>query len=306
MAEAVPATTTKDDAYEKGRRGRKPGYGKVPGSGVRKGQKVITADLKHQILVKGKPLELLCNVCRGLKIRTGPQAGPGAKYEYPDLKQRLDAARTLLGKVLPDMKHSELSGPNGEPIRQELQIEAAARVAAVFAEVTNGESDRPVDGIAEQLPDEAVHTIQAINFLQAQQAQASGGEPVLPKPTTNGTLRSEATVAPPGPDPEPTPQAPAEPEPPEPDHTLAFVEGDLTIVAFAPSRPDHPISYELRRRGMRCRSGNWAVVLKDARKLLGGDLGPWILQAPRGQTGQHYNTREQTITGIRRRASRSG
>jgi len=74
--------------------------------------------------------------------------------------------------------------------------------------------------------------------------------------------------------------------------TLAFVESDLTIVAVPPSRPNLPTSFELRRHGMRCCSGNWVIVLKEARKLSGGDVGPWILQAPRTQPGFYCNTRE--------------
>jgi hypothetical protein len=301
MAQAGTTITTKDSAYEKGRRGRMPGYGKVPGSGLKKGQKVITADLKNEILVKGRPLKLLIDVCRGVKIRVGPQAGPGAKYEYPDLRQRIDAARVLLAKVLPDMKHTELSGVDGGPIQQEIQLEAAARVAAIFAQATNGEA------VAEKLPDEALHTIQAVNFLQAAQRQAQASRDARPALVEPKPLPAqEVAVAPPEPAPELVPETPSEPEPCPVGHVVAFVESDLTIIGLPPPRDNLPPSYELRRRGMRCRSGNWPVVLEEARKLSGGDLGPWILQAPRAQTGQHYNTREQTITGIRRRASRSG
>ena len=155
MAQAGTAVAAKDSAYEKGRRGRKPGHGKVPGSGLKKGQKVITADLKQEILVKGKPLDLLCNVSRGLKIRVGPQAGPGARFVYPTLRERLDAARTLLAKVLPDMKATELSGPDGDPIElaraqslRENPRELARRVALLLS---NGDPEWAAASQAERL-----------------------------------------------------------------------------------------------------------------------------------------------------------
>ena len=111
---------------------------KVPGSGIKKGQrKTFNRDLKELILSRGKPIELLCNVARGLKIRVGPQAGPGnPTYEYPDLLTRLAAAKTLLAKVLPDMKAQEISGPDGEPVSvtaEPLDMrETARRLALIF------------------------------------------------------------------------------------------------------------------------------------------------------------------------------
>lgn len=109
-----------DPAYVKGRRGRLPGHGRVAGSGIKKGQRVITAEIKGDILAKGRPIELLCNISRGLKIRVGPVAGPDAKYVYPTLSERISAAKLLLSKVVPDMRSVEIGGAaDGEPIRTE-------------------------------------------------------------------------------------------------------------------------------------------------------------------------------------------
>ncbi len=126
--------------------GRKPGMPKVPGSGLQKGQrKTFNRDLKELILSRGRPVDLLCNVSRGLKIRVGPQAGPGEPtYVYPDLQTRLYAARTLLAKVLPDVKAIEVGGiedgaPLVEPTRcYELYstTEAARRIAFILAKAT--------------------------------------------------------------------------------------------------------------------------------------------------------------------------
>lgn len=77
---------------------------------------MLTSDLTQMILARGRPIELLCDVARDVKVRVGPQAGLGpAVYVYPSLSERLFAARTLAGKVLADMRANEISGPGGEP-----------------------------------------------------------------------------------------------------------------------------------------------------------------------------------------------
>lgn len=101
------------------KRGRPAGLGKVPGSGRKKGTpNHTTADAKALILARGKPIEFLCDVIQGRRVRVGPQAGPGeARYEYPSLTDRMRAAVALAAKVLPDVKATELSGPDGGAIQ---------------------------------------------------------------------------------------------------------------------------------------------------------------------------------------------
>ena len=114
--------STQQPISEKRSRGRPKGMGKVPGSGRKPGaSNKITTDVKRTIMVRGKPLELLCDVARGVKVRVGPQAGPGdPEFQYPSLGERLTAARTLLGKIIPDLKAQELSGPDGAPLKLSL------------------------------------------------------------------------------------------------------------------------------------------------------------------------------------------
>lgn len=88
------------------RRGRKPG---VPNR--------ITSELRALIQRRGRPIELLCDVARGRKIRIGPQAGLAeAKFVYPDLETRIAVALRLVNKLAPDMRAEEISGPDGEPL----------------------------------------------------------------------------------------------------------------------------------------------------------------------------------------------
>ncbi|WP_428660472.1 hypothetical protein [Reyranella sp.] len=112
------------------RRGRPLG---LPKSGGRKKgvPNKTTADAKETILKRGKPMELLCDVARGLKIRVGPQAGPGEpQFVYPTLGERLQAARTLLAKVVPDVKAVEVTGKDGGPI-QNSTVDPVAQAAAL-------------------------------------------------------------------------------------------------------------------------------------------------------------------------------
>jgi hypothetical protein len=222
--------------------------------------------------------------------------------ESSDEMVKLRAACELLDRAHGRPSQVQLIGGTGQPIQSEqLTVEISQRLSQVFATVdTNGA--KPV---AESLDDQSLRAVSAVSFLAAQ-AASRGEATEVPPPPGPGPAGDPSPRAPEG-DPVKTPIVDLieEPEAPEVGHTLAF-ESDLTIIGLPPSRPGLPCGFELRRRGMRCRSGSWPLVLEEARKLSGGDLGPWIVQAPRAQTGQHYNTREQTITGIRRRASRSG
>jgi len=118
MPQVAPAGDGGDgDDSGKRRRGRPPGLGRVPGSGRKKGTaNKLTANLKDIIVRRGRPLELLCDVAAGRKIRVGPQAGPGAKYEYPGLGERIGAAKALLCKIIPDLKANEITGKDGDPL----------------------------------------------------------------------------------------------------------------------------------------------------------------------------------------------
>jgi hypothetical protein len=110
---APPAVTT-----EPRKPGRRSGMPRVPGSGRKAGTpNATTAELRQLIIAKGRPLEFLCAVASGQRIRVGPLAGPGeAKYVYPNLEQRLRAATILAGKISPDMKAQEITGAGGSAL----------------------------------------------------------------------------------------------------------------------------------------------------------------------------------------------
>jgi hypothetical protein len=98
--------------------GRPAGLGKVPGSGRKRGTpNGTTADAKTLIVAQGKPIEFLCRIVQGQRVRVGPRAGPGpVQWEYPSLQDRMRAAMVLAGKVVPDVRATEISGPGGAPL----------------------------------------------------------------------------------------------------------------------------------------------------------------------------------------------
>ncbi|MEE9289805.1 MAG: hypothetical protein V3U99_02220 [Alphaproteobacteria bacterium] len=62
------------------------------------------------------PIDFLCRVARGLQFEAATEAGAAEKVKmYPTLDQRLDAAKILARKVLPDQKALEHTAGSGEP-----------------------------------------------------------------------------------------------------------------------------------------------------------------------------------------------
>ena len=102
---------------ERRKPGRKPGCEKIPGSCRKPGGKnKVSADFRSIVLTRGKPLELLCDISRGVKIRVGPQAGPGQPaYVYPTRQERAAAAKILADKIFP-AGLPELAGKDGTPL----------------------------------------------------------------------------------------------------------------------------------------------------------------------------------------------
>ena len=131
MSDALPSLTDALKPAPK-RRGRKPGGGKVPGSGRKPGVKnKVSHDMKTVILTRGKPLELLCDISRGVKVRVGPQAGPGEpQYAYPSLQERAAAAKILLDKLMPAAAVSKLDDEGTDADATDIStIEIGRRIA---------------------------------------------------------------------------------------------------------------------------------------------------------------------------------
>ena len=136
------------EAPPKRRPGRPKGLGKVPGSGRKAGTpNKLTKDVRNYILEKGKPLELLFKISCGHKIKVGDADG-NAKRIYPSLADRASAAKVLLSKVLPDIKATEISGPDGGPIETRVGsldpiAETARRFAFIMASCEAAEPEPP-------------------------------------------------------------------------------------------------------------------------------------------------------------------
>jgi hypothetical protein len=204
------------------RPGRKPGLPKVPGSGRQKGKpNSITRDVKELILSTGKPVKLLLDVAAGKRVRVGSPTEP--RYVYPNVEQRMAAAKTLLAKICPDLQSvsAELSGPDGQPIRTEElgYTEAARRIA--FLLVAGREKAR-----AEGAP---------LTVIEGGAVE----RPVYHQPE-------------PAPAPQPRPMLPAyQPPPPDDDAALAARREErlaLENEAFALERQRHPRHVVITKR----------------------------------------------------------
>lgn len=116
LRNGTPLRVVDGDSEKPGKPGRPKGY---PKSGGRKPgvKNRISADVKQAILIDGKPLETLFAIARGNRMKAGDPADPTRKvFVYPTLADRKDAARTLLAKVVPDLKSQELSGNPDAPL----------------------------------------------------------------------------------------------------------------------------------------------------------------------------------------------
>lgn len=165
------------------RRGRPPGSPRTPGSGRKPGKpNKTTAELREIIQAKGRPLELLCAIAAGRRVKTGFKT-----YAYPSLAERAAAARILMERVMPAPKPDadadapettldDLASRNGS----HPDIELARRIAHAF---TRGER---------ALAEEAAEPWPSVS------APAPEPEPDEPEPVTAATE----------PEPQPAPEPP--------------------------------------------------------------------------------------------------
>ncbi len=119
---------------------RRPGKPKgLPKSGGRQRgtPNRSTVQTRDRILELADPIAFLADVMAGTRMVAAGEPGDMKKtWCYPTLAQRVQASETLLRKLLPDLKATELSGPDGAPLveptrRDELysSMELARRTA---------------------------------------------------------------------------------------------------------------------------------------------------------------------------------
>jgi hypothetical protein len=126
QAQGTPLEAILPGTDKRRRPGRLPGSPRVPGSGRRAGTpNVLTSDLREVIATKGKPVEFLCKIVQGLRVRVGPQAGPGEPtYVYPSLAQRIEVALALSSKIVSDLRSVEHTGADGEALPGTMIVDA--------------------------------------------------------------------------------------------------------------------------------------------------------------------------------------
>jgi hypothetical protein len=97
------------------KRGRPKGLSKT--GGRQKGVKNWTSDeMRNVLLEKSDAIEVLSDVCAGKQLLV---SGPTGKemWRRPTLPERLQAAQTILRKILPDLAATELKGEENSPIQ---------------------------------------------------------------------------------------------------------------------------------------------------------------------------------------------
>lgn len=154
-----------------------------------------TVQTRERIQELADPIAFLSDVMAGKRMVAAGEAGDMKKtWCYPTLAQRVQASETLLRKLLPDLKATELTGKDGKPLIEPTHVdelystmEVGRRIAFVLA--GGLEAKRELDGM---------------------DAHGIDTEPEMtPEPE---------------PEPEP-PSAPPEPtEPPLPAHAYIFIE----------------------------------------------------------------------------------
>lgn len=192
------------------RPGRPKGSPKVPGSGRRPGTpNRTTAEIRELIQKRGRPIELLCAIAAGRRIKTGR-----GQYAYPDLQERAAAARLLLDKLVPPPKPTDVDVDRSLTVevtrfgheawlneledddpaaRRTREIETARRVA--FALARGAQNSEPGA------------------FLRDAAPQPDASEGPVPGSETPEVPQTEAPIEEPEPEAEPE-RAPPDPGPP--------------------------------------------------------------------------------------------
>jgi len=98
------------------KRGRPKGLPKT--GGRKKGTKNWThPEIRDALLDKSGAIDVLADIVAGRQLYAGQSGSVGkAGWRYPTLQQRLQALQILLAKVIPDLKATEISGPEGEAL----------------------------------------------------------------------------------------------------------------------------------------------------------------------------------------------
>lgn len=191
-------------------------------AGRPKGSRNKTTRAVKELIQEAHPEQMLIRVMKGQKFMRAADAGSKRRTEaYPTLAESISAAQILLRKVAPDIKATEISGPDGAPIQtQHEQIDAVAEKATKLI------GTAPDEAIND---DDSLRSLQALNYVVAQKAAAEG---TLTPPTAPPVVVIPHVEVTPPEAPE-TPVEPSDPTDIEPGHeinvgafTLRCVEGD--------------------------------------------------------------------------------
>ncbi len=76
-----------------------------------------TVQTRDRIQELADPIAFLADVMAGKRMVAAGEPGDKKKtWRYPTLAQRVQASETLLRKLLPDLKSTEITGADGTPL----------------------------------------------------------------------------------------------------------------------------------------------------------------------------------------------
>lgn len=132
--------------------GRPKGYPKT--GGRVKGVKNWThPEIRDALLSKSEAIETIADIVAGRPMlcgteRTSAETGAGVPvWRYPTLSHRIKALEILLAKVVPDLRATELSGPDGKALLPDPVVADTRQVArAVLSLLSTGANAGDQDG----------------------------------------------------------------------------------------------------------------------------------------------------------------
>ena len=131
-AGADKETVSTDSAVPKCRKGGRP-----------KGSKNKTGKVAREAIAEAEPERFLIRIMKGQKFMRAAEEGAKRRVAcYPTLAESTVAAKTLLSKIIPDLKSQELTGNDGGPLIETPAdpLEVARRVAFLLHQGTRAKA----------------------------------------------------------------------------------------------------------------------------------------------------------------------
>ena len=129
--------------------GRPRGFGKVPGSGRRKGvPNKLGREAREYLASHSDYLKTICALAKGKPIKFAARRGHKPTWHQPDWPDVKWALETIVNKLVPTVAQSEITGADGEPfmpepVRRERTILETARAVGFLMHLADQDAGEP-------------------------------------------------------------------------------------------------------------------------------------------------------------------